>query len=90
MIAFVVLTTIIIYNEDGVLGCFAIPSFITVSKIFIAYILCSNLIHNNEQYQKQYQTLMKLYYMILLYQYEGIMFYQSILIKNGKIIAFVV
>jgi len=92
MIAFVVLTTIIIYGDtSNVLIVFAILLSLPLAKFIIAYILCSKF---NSLNNEQYQTIISNFNETLLYdiavtQYEGIMFYQSILIKNGKIIAFV-
>lgn len=92
MIAFTVITTIIMYGDtSNVLIVFAILLALPLAKFIIAYILCLRF---NSLTMEQHQTIIsqsdeKLLYDIAVTQYEGILFYQSVLIKNGKIIALV-
>ncbi len=95
MIAFVVLTVIIMYGTTNkVVIVFAILLSLPFSKFIIAYIICAKFIPlSKEDYDKIVEetkdTGTKLLYDITISQYEGVKFFHSMCIKNGKVCALV-
>lgn len=95
MIAFVVLTVILMYDTTNkVVIVFAILLSMPFSKFIIAYIICAKFTPlSKESYEKIIDEIKdtgtKLLFDITISQYEGVKFYHSMCIKNGKICALV-
>lgn len=95
MIVFIVVTVYLMFGDTKrVAIIFAILLALPLSKFFTAYIICAKFKSLTEA---DYNTIMEkssdcfkeLSFDISISRYEGIKFYQSMLIKNGKIYAFV-
>lgn len=95
MIAFVVLTVIIMYGTTNkVVIVFAILLSMPFSKFIIAYIICAkfNPLSKDEYEKIQEETKdtdIKMLYDITISQYEGVKFYHSVCVRNGKVCALV-
>lgn len=95
MIIFIVVTVIIMFGDTKrVAIVFAILLALPLSKFLIAFIMCANFKPlTNEDYTKikeETTTSFKdISFDISISQYEGAKFYPSMLIKNGKVYAFV-
>ena len=95
MIAFIVITMLIIYGDTSrVMIVFAILLALPFAKFLISYILCANF---KPLTQEEYEKIRdeggdnsnSLMYDVVISQYEGMKFYQSMCVKNGKVYALV-
>ncbi len=95
MIAFIVLTVIVMYGHTSkVVIVFAILLSMPFAKFLIAYIICAKF---NSLSKSDYEKIVeetkdtgtKILYDITISQYEGVKFYHSMCVKNGKICALV-
>lgn len=101
MIALIIAGMLILFGDTGrVMIVFAILLTLPFAKFLIAWIMCAKFEPlTEEQYGqlcgeitatgKSDNTSEGLYFDIVITQYEGMKFYQSMCIKNGKIIALV-
>ena len=95
MIVFIVVTTIIMFGDTKrVTIVFAILLALPLAKFFIAYILCAGFKPlSNEDYsyikEKTGDDFSSILFDISITKYEGAKFYPAMLIKNGKLYAFV-
>lgn len=96
MIAFVIIGTIIMFGDTGrVMIIFAILLALPFAKFLIAWIVCAKFKPFTKEQYDSFQADIKdsavlskyLHYDVVVSQYEGMLFYQSILVMNGKIIA---
>ncbi len=100
MIAFIIITMLLLFGDTGrVMIVFAILLALPFAKFLIAWIMCAKFepLHE-EQYQKLCQdiadkdmqnNLNGVLFDVVITQYEGMKFYQSMCVKNGKVIALV-
>lgn len=97
MIAFVVISILIMYgSRNRVIIVFAVLLSLPFAKFFIAYIMCirfkplntENYDHIVDKTSKDGDV--KLLYDVVITKYEGMKFYQSICVKNGKVYALVI
>lgn len=100
MIAFIIITMLILFGDTGrVMIVFAILLALPFAKFLIAWIMCAKFepLHE-EQYQKLCEDISDkdkpqnpdgVLFDVVITRYEGMKFYQSICVKNGKIIALV-
>lgn len=95
MIEAIVIGTLIMFGDTKrVIIVFAILLALPLAKVLIAFIVCARfnalsfdeytMICNKVKHSDKY-----LLYDVTISQYEGIMFYQSLLVKNGRIYALV-
>ena len=91
MLAAVVIGTIIMYGDTSrVIIVFAILLSLPLAKILIAYLIVIKFNSLTfDEHAKIANTYRGLLFDMTVSQYEGIKFYQSMLIKNGKIYALV-
>lgn len=99
MIAFIIITMLVLFGDTGrVIIVFAILLTLPFAKFLIAWIMCakfeplskeeySRLIHAVYESEDNIDNTLK--FDIVVTQYEGMQFYQSLCVKNGKIIALV-
>ncbi len=94
MILFIVVTLHIMFGTTSrVMVVFAILLSLPLAKFLIAYLICAKFKSLTKQ---QYQYIESktedkncIMYDIVVSQYEGLKFYQSVFVKNGKIIGLV-
>lgn len=94
MILFIVVTLHIMFGTTSrVMVVFAILLSLPLAKFLIAYIICAKFKSlTKEQYQyiqEKTEDKDNILYDIAVSQYEGLKFYQSVYVKNGKIVALV-
>lgn len=99
MIAFIIITMLILFGDTGrVIIVFAILLTLPFAKFFIAWIMCAKFEPlNKDDYNRLINTVYDsetttddtLKFDIVVTQYEGMKFFQSLCVKNGKIIALV-
>ncbi len=95
MIEFVVITTLIMYGDTKrVIIVIAILLALPLAKLFIGFILCVKFKPLSEDQYSVIHNKVKnggknLLFDVSISQYEGIKFYQSMFVKNGKIYALV-
>lgn len=93
MIEFIVITMLLLWGSTSrVIVVFAILLALPLAKFFIAFIMCVTFKPLAEEDYKGIRDGIKNEHGILLYdvaisRYEGMRFYQSIFVKNGKICA---
>ncbi len=96
MIAAVILGTIIIFGDTGrVMIVFAILLALPFSKFLIAWIVCSKFVPFDKKQYHDFTAKLddnaslkdSLYYDVVVSQYEGMLFFQSICVRNGRIYA---
>lgn len=99
MIAFVIITMLMLFGDTGrVMIVFAILLTLPFAKFLIAWIMCARFTPlSADQYEHLYSVLREnglenikgLCFDVVITQYEGMKFFQSLCVKNGKIIALV-
>lgn len=94
MISAVVIGTLIMFGDTSrVMIIIAILLSLPFAKFLIAYIMVAKFNSMSEEEHKELIDFVEdqsgLYYDLALAQYDGIRFYKSMCIKNGKIIAYV-
>lgn len=101
MIALIIAGMLLLFGDTGrVMIVFAILLTLPFAKFLIAWIMCAKFEPlTEEQYEKicgEISAVDKggrmpdgIYFDIVITQYEGMKFYQSMCIKNGKIIALI-
>lgn len=93
MIEFIVITMLLLWGSTSrVIVVFAILLSLPLAKFFIAFIMCVKFKPLDEADYASIRDNVKNEHGILLYdvaisRYEGMKFYQSICVKNGKICA---
>lgn len=96
MIAFVIIGTIIMFGDTGrVMIIFAILLTLPFAKFLIAWIVCAKFVpfdkvqYNNFIKQLEHDDSLQnsLYYDVVVSQYEGMLFFQSMCVRNGRIYA---
>ncbi len=93
MIEFIVITMLILWGSTSrVIVVFAILLSLPLAKFFIAFIMCVKFKSLDEEDYVSIRDGIKNEHGIILYdvavsRYEGMKFYQSICVKNGKICA---
>lgn len=93
MIEFIVITMLLLWGSTSrVIVVFAILLSLPLAKFFIAFIMCVKFKPLDEEDYVSIRDQIKNEHGILLYdvavsRYEGMKFYQSICVKNGKICA---
>ncbi len=100
MIAFIIITMLWLFGDTGrVMIVFAILLTLPFAKFLIAWIMCARFEPlTEEQYQKLCQDISDkektenmdgVLFDVVITQYEGMKFYQSMCVKNGKVVALV-
>lgn len=95
MIVFIVVTVYLMFGDTKrVAIVFAILLSLPLAKFFTTYIICAKFkslteTDYNTIIEKAPDCFKELSFDISISRYEGIKFYQSMLIKNGKVYAFV-
>lgn len=98
MIAFIIITMLFLFGDTGrVMIVFAILLALPFAKFLIAWMMCAKFEPlQEEQYQKlcqdikdKQENLDGVLFDVVITQYEGMKFYQSMCVKNGKVIALV-
>lgn len=100
MIAFIIITMLLLFGDTGrVMIVFAILLTLPFAKFLIAWIMCAKFEPlTEEQYQKLCQDILDkektenmdgVLFDVVITQYEGMKFYQSMCVKNGKVVALV-
>lgn len=98
MIAFIIVSMLLLFGDTGrVLIVFAILLTLPFAKFFIAWIVCAQFTPlTTEEYDRltdmvgeKDNNISGLKFDMVISQYEGMKFYQSICVKNGKIAALV-
>ena len=93
MIEFIVITMLLLWGSTSrVIVVFAILLSLPLAKFFIAFIMCVKFRSLDEEDYVSIRDGIKNEHGIILYdvavsRYEGMKFYQSICVKNGKICA---
>lgn len=93
MIEFIVITMLLLWGSTSrVIVVFAILLSLPLAKFFIAFIMCVKFKPLDEEDYASIRDEIKNEHGIILYdvavsRYEGMKFYQSICVKNGKICA---
>lgn len=93
MIEFIVITMLLLWGSTSrVIVVFAILLSLPLAKFFIAFIMCVKFKSLDEEDYVSIRDGIKNEHGIILYdvavsRYEGMKFYQSICVKNGKICA---
>lgn len=96
MIAFVIVGTIIMFGDTGrVMIIFAILLTLPFAKFMVSWIVCAKFVpfdkvqYNNfiEQLKNDDSLNDSLYYDVVVSQYEGMLFFQSMCVRNGRIYA---
>ena len=93
MIEFIVITMLLLWGSTSrVIVIFAILLALPLAKFFIAFIMCVKFKPLDEEDYVSIRDGIKNVHGIILYdvavsRYEGMKFYQSICVKNGKICA---
>lgn len=96
MIEFIVITMLIMYGDTSrVMIVFAVLLALPLAKFFIAFILCVRFKPlSTEEYDKIHDNCTEcadsLLYDVVISQYDGMRFYQSMCVKNGRVYAFVI
>lgn len=97
MIAFIIITMLVLFGDTGrVMIVFAILLVLPFAKFFIAWIMCAGF---SPLTKEEYDHLIsvcnvsedssELKFDIVITRYEGMKFYQSLCVKNGRVIALV-
>ncbi|MGN0151531.1 MAG: hypothetical protein ACI39Q_03570 [Wujia sp.] len=99
MIAFVIITMLMLFGDTGrIMIVFAILLTLPFAKFLIAWIMCARFTPlSADQYEHLCSVLREngsenikgLCFDVVITQYEGMKFFQSLCVKNGKIIALV-
>ncbi len=98
MIAFIIITMLLMYGDTSrVMVVFAILLVLPFAKFLIAYITCIKFtsmpenIHQHilERTQTNGKEMSGLLYDVVIAQYEGMHFFESICVKNGKVCALI-
>lgn len=100
MIAFIIITMLFLFGDTGrVMIVFAILLALPFAKFLIAWMMCAKFEPlREEQYQALCQDIAGrdkpenmdgVLFDVVITQYEGMKFYQSMCVKNGKVIALV-
>ncbi|MGN0436513.1 MAG: hypothetical protein ACI4D8_07790, partial [Wujia sp.] len=96
IILFIVVTMIIMFGDTKRVGIiFAILLSLPFAKYAIAFFMCSSFSSmSREEYDRIEESTKtsqgKMLYDVVITQYEGMKFYSSMCIKNGKIYALVI
>lgn len=98
MIAFIIVSMLLLFGDTGrVLIVFAILLTLPFAKFFIAWIVCAKFTpltteerdRLTDMVGEKDNNISGLKFDMVISQYEGMKFYQSICVKNGKIAALV-
>ncbi|MGN0390505.1 MAG: hypothetical protein ACI4L2_06790 [Wujia sp.] len=99
MIAFVIITMLLMYGDTNrVMVVFAILLVLPFAKFLIAYIMCIKFSSMPEDMHKRIfektktdagEEMTGLLYDVVITQYEGMHFFESVCVKNGKVCALV-